>query len=68
LKLGTPLVAALGVAEASFGFSDSGSAAAGASSTRSTSDSAGKPSPRFLPFMRRLGFALVRSLFNPLAS
>jgi len=68
LQLGTPLTAAPGVTEASFGFSDSGSVAAEAGSTRSTSDSARKPSPRFLPFMRQLGFVSERSLFNPLAS
>jgi len=68
LKLGTPLVAVLEVAESSFGFSDSNSGAAGAGSTRSTNDSARKPSPKLLPFMRPLGFALARSLFNPLAS
>jgi len=51
LKLASPLIAALDIMEPSFGFSDSGSVAAEAGSASSTSDSAKKPSLRFLPFM-----------------
>jgi hypothetical protein len=67
-ELESPLIAGPDAIKASFGFSDSGSVAAEASSTSSKSDSAKKPSLRFLPFMGWLGSVLESSLFNPLAS